>query len=53
MSKNIAKKIGSIEWINRWTDAAGKKTEYFTEVLKKHGQDHNPPEWIGLSMMAV
>lgn len=25
---------------NRWTDQKGNKTEYFTEVLKKHGQNH-------------
>jgi phosphohistidine phosphatase SixA len=33
---------------NRWTDQKGSKTEYFAEVLKKHGQDHYSAgeDWI-------
>lgn len=33
---------------NRWTDQKGVKTEYFSEVLKKHGQDHYSAgeDWI-------
>ncbi|MFA6391675.1 MAG: hypothetical protein WCW66_02865 [Patescibacteria group bacterium] len=33
---------------DRWTDADGKKTEYFSEILKKHGGDHAAAgkDWI-------
>ncbi|MDO8483170.1 MAG: hypothetical protein Q7S86_05140 [bacterium] len=33
---------------NRWTDQAGKKTEYFSEVLKKHNNSHEEAgkDWI-------
>ncbi len=33
---------------NRWTDQAGKKTEYFSEVLKKHSNSHEEAgkDWI-------
>jgi len=33
---------------NRWTDQKGNKTEYFSEVLKKHGQNHYTAgeDWI-------
>ncbi len=33
---------------NRWTDKAGKKTEYFSEILKKHSNNHEEAgkDWI-------
>lgn len=33
---------------NRWTDAGGKKTDYFVEIVKKYGGNHAPAagDWI-------
>lgn len=33
---------------DRWTTNGGKKTEYFSEVLKKHNNDHTPAglDWL-------
>lgn len=33
---------------DRWTTNGGKKTEYFSEILKKHSNDHTPAgiDWL-------
>jgi len=33
---------------DRWTTNGGKKTEYFSEILKKHNNDHTPAclDWL-------
>lgn len=38
----------AFKYKNRWTDKEGKKTEYFAELSKKHGQNHEAAgeDWL-------